>query len=164
MMRSPALQCRGEISFHHLDGQYLFDRLMPARWASTPEPVQTVGIQNGTPVAVLDQHKLLTPSRIDIATNEEESVDIAVRFDNDVDCYGWNNDSYRYGWRNPAWQIPEGRYLIRVSITSGGQSWSDIFRLINDVPRTDFRLAPATSDDKEKVLRHLALRAGHRIH
>jgi hypothetical protein len=36
MLRSPALQCRGEISFHHLDGQYLFDRIMPARWAGTP--------------------------------------------------------------------------------------------------------------------------------
>ena len=75
-----------------------------------------------TPVAVLDPYKLLTPSRIDIATNEEESIDVAVRYDNEVDCYGWNNDSYRYKWRNPAWRIPPGRYLVRVTITTGGQS------------------------------------------
>lgn len=38
MYRNPALQCHGNISFHHLDGQNVFGRLMILRWAAAPEP------------------------------------------------------------------------------------------------------------------------------
>ena len=158
MMRAPALQCTAKISFNHLDGQDLFDRSMPGRWSNSPQPVQVVGVQNGNPIAVLDPHKLLTPSRIDIHPGERESLDIAVRIDNDSDCYGWNNDAYIHQWRNPEWRLAAGRYLVRVTVTSGGQLWSEIFRLVNDVPRTDFRLVPATAEDKANIQRHLNLR------
>lgn len=159
MMRAPALQCRGQISFHHLDGQYLYDREMQGRWAGTPEPSQTVGIDhNGQPVSVLDPYKIVTPSRVDIAVQEEESLDVVARYDHDADCYGWSNESYLHHWRNPAWRIPAGRYLVRVAIRSGGQSWSGIFRLINDVPRNDFRLERSSCFDKLKVRRFVKLR------
>src|SRR5713226_6699782 len=40
MQRAAAIQCRGEITFHHLDdGQDVFGRRMPVRWARSPEPV-----------------------------------------------------------------------------------------------------------------------------
>jgi hypothetical protein len=157
MMRASASQCTAKVSFHHLDGQDVFDRSMPGRWSGSPEPVQVVNVQNGNPVAVLDPHKLLSPSRIDIAPGERETLDIAVRIDNDSDCYGWNNNAYIHQWRNPDWRLVAGRYLIKVTVTSAGQSWSQIFRLINDVPRTDFRLVPATYDDNANVRRHLNL-------
>jgi hypothetical protein len=141
MMRSPALQCRGKISFHHLDGQYLYSREMGARWAGTPEPLQTIGVNpNGEPISMIDPYKIVTPSRVDIGTEEHESLDVVARYDNDLDCYGWSNESYLHDWRNPAWRVPAGRYLVRVDIRCGGQSWNNAFRLINDVPRDDFRL------------------------
>src|SRR5260370_38103640 len=39
MVRAPALQCRGIVTFHHLDGQNIFGRAMAARWANSVEPV-----------------------------------------------------------------------------------------------------------------------------
>src|SRR5258708_25788793 len=39
MSRDAALQCHGSITFHHLDGQDVFGRAMPIRWAQAPEPV-----------------------------------------------------------------------------------------------------------------------------
>ena len=39
MSRSPALQCHGTMTFHHLDGQNVFGRAMPIRWSGSPEPV-----------------------------------------------------------------------------------------------------------------------------
>jgi dsRNA-specific ribonuclease len=39
MLRAAALQCRGMITFHHLDGQNIFGRTMAVRWSSSPQPV-----------------------------------------------------------------------------------------------------------------------------
>ena len=80
-------------------------------------------------------------------------LDVAVRFDNEADCYGWNNDSYLYNWRNPNWKLPRERYLAKVTITSSGQKCIGVFRLVNDVEQlADFRLDPARAGDQEKVL------------
>lgn len=156
MMRSHAVQCRDDVSFHHLDGQYLYNREMRARWAGTPEPLQVIGIDaNQQPITILDPYKIVAPSEVDIAPSESETLDIVVRFDNDVECFGWSNESYQYAWRNLVWRIPFGRYLVRVTIRSGGQSWSEVFRLINDVPRDDFRLEPAIAKDRKKVALHV---------
>jgi hypothetical protein len=153
MMRSPASRCRGTISFHHLDGQDVFGRVMEGRWANTPEPARLAGIDaaTGRLISVLDPERLGTPSRIDIFPGQVQPLDVVARFDDDADCYGWNNDSYAHQWRNPAWRLPPGRYLIRVTVTSSGQSWSTVFRLINDVPRTDFRLIPASRKDRRRI-------------
>jgi hypothetical protein len=162
MMRAPAVQCRGEVSFHHFDGQYLYSREMHARWTGTPEPLQTIGVDsNGHPIAIPDPYKIVAPSEVDIAPNESESIDVVARFDSDAECYGWSNESYKRGWRNPEWIIPSGRYLVRVSIRSGGLSWDEVFRLINDVPRTDFRLESATATDKRNVQCFVEMRNQH---
>ncbi len=34
MSRNAAIQCHGTITFHHLDGQKVFDRTMPIRWSN----------------------------------------------------------------------------------------------------------------------------------
>ena len=39
MSRNTALQCHGDITFHHLDGQNVFGRVMIGRWSESPEPV-----------------------------------------------------------------------------------------------------------------------------
>jgi hypothetical protein len=31
---------------------------------------------------------------MDVYPGEEETLDVAVRFDDEADCYGWNNDAY----------------------------------------------------------------------
>jgi hypothetical protein len=143
MVRAPALQCRGEITFHHLDKQDVFGRAMAGRWCSSPEPVPIQGVtSHGEQFQIFDLARLTAESRIDVYPGESELLDIAVRLDEDADCYGWNNDSYFCNpiWRNPNWKLQPGRYLVKVGIFSSGQKCTGTFRLINDVRRTDFRL------------------------
>ena len=54
MSRSPALQCTGTITFHHLDGQQFFARHMPVRFSRTPEPVAVQFVVGATQVAIFD--------------------------------------------------------------------------------------------------------------
>jgi hypothetical protein len=150
MLRSPALQCRGTITFHHLDGQNVFGRGMAGRWAGSPQPIPLEAItEDNKKFQIFDPMRLTLESRIDVYPGERELLDVAVRLDNDSECYGWNNEAYlqREFWRTPAWKLPPGRYLVKVVIASSGQTCSGIFRLINDVSRQDFRLEPAQSGD-----------------
>jgi hypothetical protein len=156
MQRAAAIQCRGDITFHHLnDGQDIFGRSMVVRWATSPEPIanQILDPQGAVQFYIRDFARSTTDSRIDVYPDEEELLDVAVRFGSETECYGWNNDSYLYNWRNPNWRLPRGRYLVKVVINSSGQKCSGVFRLINDVDsRTDFRLIPASPDDRERLL------------
>ena len=144
MVQAPALQCRATITFHHLtDEQDIFGRAMEGRWSSTPEPTPIVlapAPSQGQQIA------LIPPARgwVDIYPGEGELLDIAIRADNDAECYGWNNEAYFSSpiWRNPHWRLDRGRYLVRVTITSSGQRCVGWFVLENSVGRTDFRLEP----------------------
>lgn len=155
MQRAAATQCRGEITFHHLnDGQDVFGRAMAVRWVKSPEPIanQIVTADGAIQFYIRDFARAASESRIDVYPGEEELLDVAVRFDGEDECYGWSNDSYFYNWRNPKWKLGPARYLVKVVITSSGQKCSGLFRLVNDVnSRTDFRLLPASPDDRKKV-------------
>jgi hypothetical protein len=149
MVRAPALQCRGTITFHHLDGQNVFGRSMEARWAGSlePVPIPVVNSEGKQEFQILDP-RLNAESRTDVYPGEFGTLDVAVRLDEDEDCYGWNNESYLSAWRNPNWTLQHGRYLVSVTISSSGQKCVGLFRLLNDVPRTDFRLEYAAPNDK----------------
>jgi hypothetical protein len=151
MQRAAAIQCRGEITFHHLDGQNKFGRTMPVRWVRSPEPIanQIIDPKGQVQFYIRDFARAATEPRVDVPTGEEELLDIVVRFDHEPDCYGWNNDSYAYNWRNPNWKLEKGRYLVKVVITSSGQNCVGLFRLVNDVENlADFRLIPPLPNDQ----------------
>jgi hypothetical protein len=153
IQRSAALQCRGEITFHNLDGQAYIRKPMPARWASSPEPIanQIIDHNQNVQFYILDFARPTTESRIDVYPGEEQVLDLAVRFDGEPDCYGWNNYSYFYNWRNPDWKLPSGRYLVRVTVTSSGQKCVGKFRLINNVNSlADFCLTDILPEDRAK--------------
>jgi hypothetical protein len=152
MVRAPALQCRASITFHHLDGQNVFGRVMDGRWSGSPQPVpMTIVGPGGQQFSVIDYDRLTMRSRIDVYSGETEWLDIASKADNDVECYGWNNETYFSipQWRNPSWKLAAGRYLVRVLVGSSGQEGAGYFRLINDVSRTDFRLEAANRKEKK---------------
>jgi hypothetical protein len=100
-----------------------------------------------------DPSRITPISRIDIHAGEDVPLDVAVRCDQDQECYGWNNWSYWSNppWRNPQWKLEKGRYLVEVMVTSSGQTCRGLYRLINDVPRSDFRLEEARAEDHAKV-------------
>ena len=162
LTRAPALQCRAMISFHHLDGQNVFGRSMEGRWSegvqpagfeATGEMVRTDGEKDRIRLQIIDPMRLTLKSRIDVYPGESELLDIAVRLDDDQQCYGWNNETYFCStpWRNPKWQLERGRYLVQVTVVSSGQKCVSVFRLINDGSRTDFRMELSRPEDISKI-------------
>ncbi|KAF0108414.1 MAG: hypothetical protein FD146_988 [Anaerolineaceae bacterium] len=150
MQRNAALQCHGTITFYHLDGQNVFGRAMSVRWSGSPEPVPTRVSIGNQHVIIVDPARFSLQARMDVYPGESERLDVAAKFDNDEDCYGWSNENYFSTpiWRHPNWQLPSGRYLVKVSVVSAGERCSSIFRLINDVVRQDFRLEKTLPGDK----------------
>ena len=149
MYRSPALQCHGNISFHHLDGQNVFGRSMILRWTTAPEPNPLeiiIGNQRGV---VFDPVRITHLQKMDIYPDENAEIDIAVRLDNDAECYGWSNESYFSSplWRPANWRLNQGRYIVRVNIFSSGETISKLFRLCNDGVRQHFRLEATLPSD-----------------
>jgi hypothetical protein len=160
MVRAPALQCRGTITFHHLtDGRDIFGSAMAARWAGGPQPnaVPIISVTSKqVEFLIFDDERLGAGSAFDIYPGDTESLDVVVRFATDQDCYGWNNETYfvqppAQPGRNPKWQLGHDRFLVKIVIRSSGQTRADVFELINDVPINSFRLEPATSADRAKV-------------
>jgi hypothetical protein len=153
LSRSAAMQCHGTITFHHLDdGTRVFQSPMPIRWAILPTPEGDKYVVENKIVQMFDMNKINHDARVDIYPGEsnKEGLNIAARFDDDEDCYGWTNENFVSTplWRTPRWRLPKGRYLVRVSVLSAGEKREELFRLINDVSINDFRLQPAREDDK----------------
>ena len=150
MSRNAALQCHGNITFHHLDdGQNVFGRSMYIRWTGTPEPIPLsiqIGNQQGK---IYDPSRFTLSQRIDVYPGENVELDVAVRLDNEPLGYGWSNENYFSDplWRTPKWTLQPKRYLVRINVLSAGERCTALFRLINDVPQHDFRLEPPLSTD-----------------
>ena len=127
---------------------------MDMRWANSLEPIasQIINPNSNVQSYIRDFTRTSTESRIDVYPGEQELLDVAVRFDGELDCYGWNNESYANNWRIPRWKLSRDRYLIKAVITSSGQKCVGVFRFINDVDNlTDFRLSSIIAGDREKV-------------
>ncbi len=150
LSRTAALNCRAIISFHHLDGQNVFGRSMNGRWVETPQPIPLVGRVGNQDLILIDEMRLTQISRIDIYAGDQTLLDIAGRFDQDQEAYGWSNDNYFSNpiWRAPQWRLPAGRYLVKVKIISSNTESTALFRIINDVSVTDFRLENAQPNDR----------------
>lgn len=153
MSRNPAMQCGGNITFHHLDGQNIFGRAMTIRWPASAQPIPLSFDFDGKKATIVDPDRITLEQRMDIFPGEAELIDVACRFDSDEECYGWNNESYFSDppWKNPNWRLREGRYLVSATIFSSGQKCNGLFRLINDVSIGDFRLEKALPEDYDKI-------------
>jgi hypothetical protein len=110
MVRAPALQCRATVTFHHLDRQNVFGRTMDGRWSSSrqPVPLPVVG-SDGQQYVIVDYERMSLRSQIDIYPGETELLDIAVKLEDDQECYGWNNEAY---FSTPLWETPVGDWLM----------------------------------------------------
>lgn len=153
MSRSAALQCRGTITFHNLDGQLFFAREMPVRFSRTPDPVPVSFAIGGTHVSLFDPSRATAESRIDVYPGEGTQLDVAAKFESEEEAYGWSNLSYFSSppWRNPEWKLPRGRYLVAITISSSGQKCQGLFRLLNEAGPLDFRLEPAQRGDRVRT-------------
>lgn len=150
LSRNAALQCRGTITFHNLDGQRLFTSEMPVRFSRSPEPVPMELIVGEARGYLVDPVRLSAESRMDIYPGDATPLDVAVRFDSDDEAYGWSNLNYFSSpqWRHPEWKIPQGRYLVAITVYSSGEKCEALFRLMNQGTSKEFRLDPAMRGDR----------------
>jgi hypothetical protein len=156
--RTAAMQCSGEIQFHHItDGAPVFARPMPIRWAGSDEPLSHQVLSDGRVARMFDPTKYNAAFRRDCYPGSKETMDVAARFDDDKECYGWSNETYLpgKGWRNNDWRLPPGRYLVTLKVRTAGEEVIAAFQLENSVGREHFRLMPATPEDVRKLgLKH----------
>ena len=147
MSRNPALHCHGYVSFHYMDGQNIFGRNMQLKWSDQPLPT-TLWIQtNNEKIGISNFQSSF--NTIDAFVGEKYKLDVAAKFDEDSECYGWTyeNEFSDPLWRNKNWKLKEGQYLVHITIISSGEKCEEIFRLINSIQRTDFRLENRQSQD-----------------
>ena len=153
MSRNAAIQCHAFITFHHLDGQILFDRSMVPRWSSAPEP-RPVSIRIGGQTGeFFDQDKFQRAQRVDIQPGESDKLCVVAKHkDYPEDCWGWSNESYfsEPRWRNENWKLPPGRYLAVVTVIAAGERATCVFRVRNDVPSIEDCRLEITSDVERK--------------
>lgn len=143
----PALACRGWITFHHIDGQRVFDRQMVARWSSSEEPkVEIINTDKGQAVKLTGGQDYF-----DIPPGEFSDIDIVFRAKTDNDCFGWSNESYLHKWKHPEWLLEKGRYIAKIRVKTGGREYINAFLIANDVRFEDFRLVEIDEDVKKKL-------------
>lgn len=150
LARDAALQCRGTIMFHHLDGGRYFATPMFIRFARTPEPLPLEFRGSGIAGVIVDPVRLSLESRFDLYPGEATPFDVAVKFDSEDACYGWSNANYFSNprWRDPDRKLPPGRYLVAVALRSNSAQCTGLFRLLNEGGPKSFRLERAAPKDK----------------
>jgi len=91
---------------------------------------------------------------MDVHPGEEETLQVAVRFDDDSECYGWNNESYYYSWRNQNWKLdgPED-YFVKIKIISAGLRCGDVFKLHIGKDPDDFKLEEVEKVERDRILK-----------
>jgi len=147
MSRNVAVHCYGYITFHNKDGDNVINDQMPIKWAKLPR----VEVHPG---GTKTEHSLYEVSYMDVHPGEKEILQVAARFDNDSECYGWNNESYYYLWRNPNWELegPED-YFVKVKVVSAGLRCEDVFKLHIGKEPDDFKLEEVEKEDKDGILK-----------
>jgi hypothetical protein len=82
--------------------------------------------------------------KIDVHGHFDEPMSIAVKFEGELECYIFSNESYYFPkWQNPAWRLDSGRYRVRVTVYYERGRVEKDFELRNDGPSRDqVRLHP----------------------
>ena len=119
---------------------------MQIRWINNPEPVM-LDPSTGNVVGI-DWDKMRAGYLWDIppgklSDGDYGAISVAYRAQSDVECYGFNNESYLHSWRNPEWRLGAGRYLARIVIKTGGQTFTETVQIMNQGRHEDFRLEPS---------------------
>lgn len=148
-----AMHCHGEIQFYHRDdGSPVFQNPMRLRWAGAEDHVfhQT---SDGKLVEVWDVSKISSSYWRTCYPEKVETIDVAVRFDNDTQCYGWTTESMLNNplWRKPHLRLSSGRYLVKIIIRTELKEISEVFKLENTSSIENFRLLVASKEDRNKI-------------
>lgn len=126
--REPAIRCQAWINFYYSDGRPVYMQgEMQGRWSDTPIPITVSRQYNPWQIE----------NSFDISADNQAKIDVVFKYLHEEKCYGFNNESYNVHEYRSNWVIDKGQYIVRVRVKTGEQSFSDVFRLVNEM---DFRL------------------------
>lgn len=130
LIRQSAENCRASITITEVSNTKTFT--YKGRWASTPE------VPYYQQSAVI---KIFEPDPVIILAGESEILDVVAKYENDIEAYGWNNESYFNNWRTPNYRLTPGRYKVQITVftQNGISSKKDfIFIVGNTIEESDF--------------------------
>ena len=113
--RNKAIGYRAFITFHLAsNGRQVIGNEMTGRWVGSREPLSPVITNQGT-LSYLPDPSVVRDD-LDIYAGQREALDVAVRFDQEDDCYGWSNESVLVyaalastALEAPQWRLPGRR-------------------------------------------------------
>ena len=161
--RDIAMQCRASVRFlSQATGENPLERTLEMRWAGTPEPVPIPVVIGGMRGYIADMSKMTAPQRRDIHPGRSELLDVAARFDNDDECYAWNNESYfsEPRWRNGNLMLPQGLYLVDMTVETSSARCERTFLLRNDGTRDGFSLEPIEVNKRKRRVMSVSAKVG----
>jgi hypothetical protein len=137
--RETAYSCHGDVTFYNENGTIKICGPMPIRWSGNPQPIK-YEVANDQIISLVEPSLIKQSEYIDIPRDEEEELDIAVRFYQENEAYGWNSESYFHENRNQKFRLPTGNYIIIVNLTCSSNNVSKKFILENPKKIEEFRI------------------------
>ncbi len=149
LVRKTATLCHGDITYFDL-GLNQIGKSTWIRWAGNPQPVK-YDISEGNLVTLQDNSLLRISKYIDIPRDEQEEIDVAMRYlDNNKNAFAWNGDSYREIRINPILQT--GEYYIKIKIICNENTTYQVYKLNNPDDIHGYSLTNAPKDIVGKLL------------
>ena len=111
---------------------------IPLRWSSAPEPLTMMWKGDG-PVTLVDQAKVPASHTLDMAAGDREQIAVAAMFAGEEGAWGWTGESYLHQGRHPSWRLPQGEYVVEVTVLAGGKPNVARFSLDTASPLGGFR-------------------------
>lgn len=129
--RKPAWSCKVTIEVFNSDGSPAIQNSITGRWTSQPEPLLPI-INAGQPANIIDPAKIVAARKIDVHQHENQQISLAVKFEGELECYIFSNESYLFQkWQNPAWRLGIGTYRVRINTYYERGRTQDDFELCN---------------------------------
>ncbi len=115
--RKPAWSSKATIDVFKPAGTRVIAEPIHARWTSQPEPLAPA-VSGNQLISVVDFARLMNARKVDIHAHEDEYISLAVKYDDQPECYIFSNESYLHppAWSNPAWRLDSGEYRIVVTV------------------------------------------------
>lgn len=141
--RRTAEYCKVRLTILSTDGDTLCN--FSGRWSSKGEPI--------TPDKKVDISRFpegmitsISPSK-DVGELQEGKMGVAVKFNNENPCYGFNDWSYAYNFKHPQFVLQRGKYKVRVEVAVSSQRIYREFLLNNQSSDIkDFKLTSANKN------------------
>jgi hypothetical protein len=137
----PLFKVRAEARFLTADGAQVFDRSMPVRWSSAPEPITLTWTPHGLGV-VTDPTKVPLSSTITLAPGDSEDAAVAITFADEEGAWGWTGESYVRSWRHPDWQLSHACTQVEVAVWADGREQRARFGIDVQAFPKEFILTP----------------------